>query len=58
MKKLLISIICTALFSTFEGFSQEEKTQQKTTDSTKTKMVERDAKEDKNRNVMLNNISY
>lgn len=54
MKKLLISAICFTLYPAFKGFSQDEKKQQKVTDSTKTKIVETDTKEEKNRNVMLN----
>ncbi len=47
MKKLIISAICMALFPTFEAFS-EEKNQQKAADSTRTKIVENDTKEEKN----------
>lgn len=56
MKKIMISAICMSFFSTFEAFSQEDKKQQKATDSIKTitKIVESDSKEEKNRNVMLN----
>jgi hypothetical protein len=56
MKKMLISALCMAVFPALDAYSQEDKKQQKQTDSIKkiTKIVETDSKEEKNRNVMLN----
>ncbi|WP_194139162.1 TonB-dependent receptor [Flavobacterium hungaricum] len=56
MKKLLIAAFCMAFFPSIDAFSQEDKKQGKPVDSikTKTKIVETDTKEEKNRNVMLN----
>ncbi|MFC0778834.1 TonB-dependent receptor [Flavobacterium sp. HJSW_4] len=56
MKKLIIATICLAFYPASEVFSQEDKKQEKATDSIKktTKIVETDTKEEKNRNVMLN----
>lgn len=56
MNKIMISASCLLFFSNFNGFSQEDKKQQKVTDSIKvsTKVAPTDSKEEKNRNVMLN----
>lgn len=54
MKRIIISAICMTIFPALEGFSQEEKKQRKVSDTTKTKIIETNTKEEKNRNVMLN----